>query len=92
MSFPQLSAFAPQTESLGRIYGSGQQWIGWTGTDAAHHLNLQWNFTDPATKTVLNEMALGGQRWRSMRKSSSPGRGRIAPITSISLPLPRPNP
>lgn len=60
MSFPQLSAFAPQTESLGRVYGSGKQWIGWTGTDAAHHLNLQWNFTDPATKTALDEMALGG--------------------------------
>jgi hypothetical protein len=60
MSFPQLSAFAPQTESLGRVYGSGKQWIGWTGTDAAHHLNLQWNFTDPTTKTVLNELALGG--------------------------------
>jgi hypothetical protein len=59
-SLPELSAFAPQTESLGRVYGSGKQWIGWTGTDVAHHLNLQWNFTDPATKTILNEMALGG--------------------------------
>jgi hypothetical protein len=60
MSFPQLSAFAPQTESLGRVYGSGKQWIGWTGTDTAHHLNLQWNFTDPATKAVLGELASGG--------------------------------
>jgi hypothetical protein len=59
-SLPEFSAFAPQTESLGRAYGSGQQWIGWTGTDAAHHLNLQWNFTDPATKTILSELALGG--------------------------------
>jgi hypothetical protein len=59
-SLPELSAFAPQTESLGRAQGSGKQWIGWTGTDAAHHLNLQWNFSDPATKTTLNEMALGG--------------------------------
>jgi hypothetical protein len=59
-SLPEWSAAAPQTESLGRAYGSGQQWIGWTGTDRAHHLNLQWNFTDPATKTTLNELALGG--------------------------------
>jgi hypothetical protein len=59
-SLSEWSAFAPQTESLGRVQGSGKQWIGWTGTDAAHQLNLQWNFTDPATKTILNEMALGG--------------------------------
>jgi hypothetical protein len=59
-SLPEFSAFAPQTESLGRVQGSGKQWIGWTGTDAAHHLNLQWNFTDPATKTTLSELALGG--------------------------------
>jgi hypothetical protein len=59
-SLPEWSASAPQTESLGRAYGSGRQWIGWTGTDTAHHLNLQWNFTDPATKTILNELALGG--------------------------------
>jgi hypothetical protein len=59
-SFPQLSASAPQTEFLGRAYGSGQAWIGWTGTNTAHHLNLQWNFTDPATKTTLSELALGG--------------------------------
>jgi hypothetical protein len=59
-SLPELSAAAPQTESLGRAYGLGQQWVGWTGTDAAHHLNLQWNFADPSTKTVLDELALGG--------------------------------
>jgi hypothetical protein len=59
-SLPELSAFAPHSESMGRVYGSGRQWIGWTGTDADHHLNLQWNFTDPTTKTVLNELALGG--------------------------------
>jgi len=41
-------------------------WIGWTGTDPAHHLNLQSTttfptFTDPAgTKTVLDDTALGG--------------------------------
>jgi hypothetical protein len=59
-SLPEYSAFAPQTESLGRAFGSDKQWIGWTGTDAAHHLNLQWDFSDPATKAVLNELALGG--------------------------------
>jgi hypothetical protein len=59
-SLPEWSVFAPQTESLGRAYGSGRQWIGWTGTDAAHHVNLQGTFNDPASKTILNEMALGG--------------------------------
>jgi hypothetical protein len=59
-SLPDWSASAPQTESMGRVYRSGRQWIGWTGTDRAHHLNLQGNLTDPATKTVLNEIALGG--------------------------------
>jgi hypothetical protein len=59
-SLPELTAAAPQTEWLGRASGSGKQWIGWTGTDAAHQLNLQWNFTDPTTKTVLGELALRG--------------------------------
>lgn len=59
-SLQEFSAFAPQTEWMGRVYGSGRQWIGWTGTDTAHHLNLQWTFSAPATKTVLSELALGG--------------------------------
>ncbi|HZC06708.1 MAG TPA: glycoside hydrolase family 3 N-terminal domain-containing protein [Ktedonobacterales bacterium] len=64
---PEMSAFAPQTASLEPfISTSGREWIGWTGTDALHHLNVQWTTTFPqftniaSTKTVLNEMALGG--------------------------------
>lgn len=66
-SLPETSAFAPDTSSLEPFIGvSNREWIGWTGTDAAHHLNLQWTttfptFTNPAgTKTVLGETALGG--------------------------------
>jgi hypothetical protein len=59
-SLSEWSAAAPQTEWLGRAYGSGQNWIGWTGTDAAHHLNLQSDFANPASKTTVDELALGG--------------------------------
>jgi hypothetical protein len=65
-SLPQTSAFAPQTQSIGLFAGEGRDWIGWTGADPAHHLNLQWTtafpqFTDPAsTKTILSDTALGG--------------------------------
>jgi hypothetical protein len=65
-TLPQSSTFAPQTESLGTVAGLRQEWIGWTGTDADHHLNLQWTtsfpqFTDPAsTKTILAQTAIGG--------------------------------
>lgn len=64
---PETSAFAPATNSLEPYIGvSNREWIGWTGTDPTHHLNLQWTtsfpqFINPAvTKTVLNETALGG--------------------------------
>lgn len=63
----QTSAFAPETSSLEPYIGvSGREWIGWTGTDPAHHLNLQWTTTFPeftnaaSTKTVLGELAIGG--------------------------------
>lgn len=66
-SLPESSDAAPQTNSLlPYISSSGLEWIGWTGTDAGHHLNLQWSteglqFTNPAaTKTVLGETAIGG--------------------------------
>lgn len=66
-SLPETSASAPQTSSLEPyISASGNQWIGWTGTDALHHLNVQSTTTFPlftnvaSTKTVLNEMAIGG--------------------------------
>jgi hypothetical protein len=64
---PETSAFAPDTNSLEPYIGvSGREWIGWTGTDPAHHLNLQWTESFPqftnlgSTKTVLGETALGG--------------------------------
>lgn len=64
---PETSAFAPALiyEFKG-VTEATREWIGWTGTDGAHHLNLQWTttislFTDPAhTKTVLTHTALGG--------------------------------
>ena len=66
-SLPETSASAPDTSSLEPFIGiSNREWIGWTGTDGAHHLNVQWTttfpqFTNPAgTKTVLDETALGG--------------------------------
>jgi hypothetical protein len=62
---PQLSTSAPDMLFVQRE-GGPQYYNAWTGTDPAHHLNLQWtaNFPlwpDPAhTKTVLADTALGG--------------------------------
>jgi hypothetical protein len=59
---PQTSATAPQ---VGASDTSSNGCITWTGTDPAHHLNVQCTtqfpqFPDPAhTKTVLPETALG---------------------------------
>jgi hypothetical protein len=59
---PQTSVTAPQ---FLQPNGSTSGCIAWTGTDAAHHLNVQCTtqfpqFPDPAhTKTVLSETALG---------------------------------
>jgi hypothetical protein len=59
---PETSATAPQFEPQS---GSASGCMTWTGTDAAHHLNVQCTttfpqFPDPAhTKTVLAETALG---------------------------------
>jgi hypothetical protein len=61
---PQLSSTAPQVVQPGE-HSSSNGCIAWTGTDAAHHLNVQCTsqfpqFPDPAqTKTVLPETALG---------------------------------
>ena len=63
---PQTSAFAPGADFFAPyVSATGKDWIGWTGTDSAHHLNLQWShaldFPNPAaTKTILGETALGG--------------------------------
>jgi hypothetical protein len=60
---PQTSAAAPQF--LQDSSNSSSGCIAWTGTDAAHHLNVQCTtqfpqFPNPAqTKTVLPETALG---------------------------------
>jgi hypothetical protein len=63
----EISAAAPDAYALGPTFGQGsQQWLGWTGTDPAHHLNLQFTsafptFSDPDdTKTILADTALGG--------------------------------
>ena len=61
---PEASAFAPHTTFFPNQAGPGD-WISWTGTDAAHHLNLQFSSNDPpvfvpGTNTVLSDTAFGG--------------------------------
>lgn len=63
----EMSASAPSVYILGPATGAGnQQWIGWTGTDSAHHLNLTWTTafpkfaSPPAGKTTLSDTAFGG--------------------------------
>lgn len=63
----EMSASAPSVYVLGPFTGAGnQQWIGWTGIDTAHHLNLTWTTafpkfaSPPAGKTTLSDTALGG--------------------------------
>ena len=62
---PQLSATAPSSQ-YHQSEGGPEYWIGWTGTDTSHHLNLQWTahfpqWPDPAsTKTVLSDSAFAG--------------------------------
>ncbi len=64
---PQLSANAPSS-FYHESEGAPPYWLSWTGTDASHHVNLQWSthwpqWPDPATtKIVLAEMALGGSQ------------------------------
>ena len=58
----ETSAAAPDAFVNGPPSGLGnQEWIGWTGTDPAHHLNLFPFVGNPApTKTILGDTALGG--------------------------------
>ena len=62
----QTSVFAPSTVSFSDQRGPGAaDWIGWTGTDSAHQLNVQFtsnfpSFPNLATKTVLGDTAFGG--------------------------------
>jgi hypothetical protein len=58
----QTSASAPDAYLLGPFFGQGsQQWIGWTGTDPAHRLNLFPIAGNPApTTTTLSDTAIGG--------------------------------
>jgi hypothetical protein len=68
VGLPETSQFAPQTVNITFFPAAPgpADWIGWTGTDAAHHLNLQSTtsfptFTNPAsTKTILGDTAFGG--------------------------------
>jgi hypothetical protein len=61
---PELSAAAPSSQ-YHQSEGGPEYWMGWTGTNAAHSLNLQWTahfpqWPDPAsTKTVLSDSAFG---------------------------------
>jgi hypothetical protein len=58
----ETSAAAPDGFFLGPLFGLGsQEWIGWTGTDPAHHLNLFPIAGNPApTTTILADTAIGG--------------------------------
>jgi hypothetical protein len=58
----ETSAAAPDAFVLGPFLGLGsQEWIGWTGTDPAHHLNLFPFAGNPApTKTILSDTAIDG--------------------------------
>jgi hypothetical protein len=64
---PQLSTIAPSS-FYHESEGAPSYWMAWTGTDPAHHVNLQWTtnwpqWPDPATtKTVLGQTALGGSQ------------------------------
>ena len=64
---PQLSTNSPSS-FFHQSEGAPSAWMSWTGTDTAHHVNLQWSthwpqWPDPAaTKTVLGETALGGSQ------------------------------
>ena len=61
----QLSAQAPSSLYI-PAEGGPDNWMAWTGTDLAHHLNIQWTQHFPqwpnaaTTKTVLADSALGG--------------------------------
>jgi hypothetical protein len=56
----EISAYAPDVYLQDVYYGGSHKWIGWTGTDAAHHLNLALTSDVSATKTILGETARGG--------------------------------
>jgi len=61
-ALPEASAFAPDT-TIHLEYQNGPIWIGWTGTDPAHHLNLESTTTYPSfpnPKTILSDTAFGG--------------------------------
>jgi hypothetical protein len=62
IGIPETSAFTPDIFALGPfIGGENLKWLGWTGTDQAHHLNLESTTTQfPGPKTILADTALGG--------------------------------
>ncbi len=61
----QLSAQAPSSLYI-PAEGGPDNWMAWTGTDTAHHLNIQWTQNFPqwpsaaTTKTVLGDLAFAG--------------------------------
>lgn len=61
-TLPEASAAAPETLFHVEVQ-NGPTWIGWTGTDAAHHLNLRSTTTYPrfpTATTILRDTAFGG--------------------------------
>ncbi len=62
VGLPETSAAAPDTFTIGSFIGAGEKlWLGWTGTDPEHHLNLAWTTAQfPGVKTILADTALGG--------------------------------
>jgi len=61
-TLPETSAVAPDTAFHVEVQ-NGPTWISWTGTDAAHHLNLESTTTFPSfpnPKTILGDTAFGG--------------------------------
>lgn len=58
----ETSGFGPDYIWFPTEGGPGD-WIGWTGTDTVHHLNVWWTSAYPqwnGRKTILPETALGG--------------------------------
>lgn len=61
-SLPETSPSSPDVLHF-HTEGGPEYWIGWTGTDSAHHLNVKWTSALPTwsgNKTILPELALGG--------------------------------
>lgn len=65
LKFGQVATLTGETSAYGpgALFRDSGDWISWTGTDVAHHLNLEATTSYPGfsnAKTVLPELALGG--------------------------------